>query len=127
MDMSDVVEMKDCMPDGRMVLCGSNAYEKKYYLNPAFNALPDYVKEQLHIMSVLFTEEAGGAFFIVFEEDGSVEMETQAAEEDILYDDITAGLLVNEIRRHRQELFEQLQLFYKVFILKEDLSLPDEE
>ena len=45
----------------------------------------------------------------------------EAAEEDILYDDITAGLLVSEVRRHRQELFEQLQLFYRVFVLKEEL------
>ena len=43
---------------------------------------------------------------IVFEEDGSVAMATEAAEEDILYDEITAGLLVSEVRRHRQELFE---------------------
>lgn len=125
--MSDEIKIQDCMPDGRMVLCGSNAYEQKYFLNPAFNKLPDYVKEQLQIICVLFTEEAGGAFFLVFDEDGYVEMETQAAEEDILYDDISAGLLVREIRRHRQELFEQLQLFYRVFILKEDVSLPEEE
>lgn len=127
MDMSDGTEMKDCMPDGRVVLCGSNAYEKKYYLNPAFDKLPDYVKEEIRVISVLFTEEAGGAFFIVFEEDGSIEMETQAAQEDILYDEITAGLLIREIRRHRQDLFAQLQLFYKVFILKQDTQLLEEE
>lgn len=113
--------IKDRMPDGRMVLCGSNAYEKKYYLNPVFATLPDAVKEELRILCVLFTEEAGGAFMIVFESDGTVEMVTEAAEEDILYDDITAGLLVSEVRRHRQELFQQLQLFYRIFVLKEEL------
>lgn len=123
--MSDEM-IKDRMPDGRMVLCGCNAYDKKYYFNPAFNAMPDYVKEELKIISVLFTEEAGGVFLIVFDADGSVEMETQVAEEDILYDEITSGLLINEIRRNRQELFEQLQLFYRVFILKEDISLDEE-
>ena len=45
---------------------------------------------------------------------------------NILYDDITAGLLVSEIRRHRQTLFEELQLFYRVFVLKEDITLEDE-
>ena len=73
----------------------------------------------------LFTEEAGGVFLILFEEDGSVAIETQAAEEDILYDEITAGLLVKEIQRNRQEMFEQLQLFYRVFILKEDITLDE--
>lgn len=123
--MSDL-QMKDRMADGRIVLCGSNAYEKKYYFNSLFDSVPESVKEELHIICVLFTEEAGGVFLIVFEPDGSISMETEAAEEDILYDDITAGLLVSEIRRHRQTLFEELQLFYRVFVLKEDITLEDE-
>ena len=125
MAMSDL-QMKDRMADGRIVLCGSNAYEKKYYFNPLFDSVPESVKEELHIICVLFTEEAGGVFLIVFEPDGSISMATEAAEEDILYDDITAGLLVSEIRRHRQTLFEELQLFYRVFVLKEDITLEDE-
>ena len=125
MAMSDL-QVKDRMADGRIVLCGSNAYEKKYYFNPLFDSVPESVKEELHIICVLFTEEAGGVFLIVFEPDGSISMETEAAEEDILYDDITAGLLVSEIRRHRQTLFEELQLFYRVFVLKEDITLEDE-
>ena len=125
MAMSDL-QMKDRMADGRIVLCGSNAYEKKYYFNPLFDSVPESVKEELHIICVLFTEEAGGVFLIVFAPDGSISMETEAAEEDILYDDITAGLLVSEIRRHRQTLFEELQLFYRVFVLKEDITLEDE-
>ena len=125
MAMSDL-QMKDRMADGRIVLCGSNAYEKKYYFNPLFDSVPESVKEELHIICVLFTEEAGVVFLIVFEPDGSMSMETEAAEEDILYDDITAGLLVSEIRRHRQTLFEELQLFYRVFVLKEDITLEDE-
>ena len=125
MAMSDL-QMKDRMADGRIVLCGSNAYEKKYYFNPLFDSVPESVKEELHIICVLFTEEAGGVFLIVFEPDGSISMETEAAEEDILYDDITAGLLVSEIRRHRQTLFEELQLLYRVFVLKEDITLEDE-
>ena len=122
MAMSDL-QMKDRMADGRIVLCGSNAYEKKYYFNPLFDSVPESVKEELHIICVLFTEEAGGVFLIVFEPDGSISMETEAAEEDILYDDITAGLLVSEIRRHRQTLFEELQLFYRVFHIRYVLSV----
>lgn len=110
---------------GRMVLCAANAYEKKFFINPAFNAMPESVKQELQIISVLFTEEAGGIFMIVFEEDGSVSMATECAEEDILYDEISAGLLVGEIRKHRQELFEQVELFYRVFILKESIDLDE--
>ena len=110
------------MSEERVVLCGANAYEQKYYFNEAFDKIPESIKDELHIICVLFTEEVGGVFTIVFEEDGSVSMETNADEDDIYYDENSSGLLISEIRRKRQELFEALQLYYRVFILKEDVS-----
>ncbi len=103
-----------------MVLCGANAYDKKYYFNEQFDKIPDSIKDELHIICVLFTEEVGGIFTLVFEEDGSLSMETQTEEDDIYYDEISSGLLISEIRRNRQELLESLSLYYRVFILKED-------
>jgi len=111
----------------RLVLCGANAYEKKYYFNQQFAGLPESIKDELHIICVLFTEEVGGIFTIEFEEDGSVSMRTEYAEEDYLYDEVGSGLLVGEVRRKRQELFESLRLYYKVFILHEDVSALLEE
>ena len=108
--------------EDRIVLCGANAYEQKYYFNEKFDGIPQSIKDELHIICVLFTEEVGGIFTIVFEEDGSVSLETQAEPDDFYYDDISSGLLVSEIRRKRQELLESLSLFYRVFILKEDIS-----
>ena len=62
------------------------------------------------------------------EEDGNVVMETNADDDDIYYDEVSSGLLIAEIRRSRQELFESLSLYYRVFIKKEDVSeLLDEE
>lgn len=104
----------------REVLCGSNAYEKKYYFNEKFSGIPDSIKEELHIICVLFTEEIGGIFTIEFEKDGSVTMRTEYADDDFLYDEIGSGLLVGEVKRKRQEMFESLQLYYRVFILHED-------
>ena len=46
----------------RVVLCGANAYEKKYYFNNKFDKIPENIKEELHIICVLFTEEVGGVF-----------------------------------------------------------------
>ncbi len=110
------------MEQERVVLCGANAYEQKYYYNQAFKGIPQSIQEELHIICVLFTEEVGGVFTIVFEPDGSVSLETNADDDDIYYDEISSGLLVSEIRRKRQELLESLSLYYRVFILKEDLS-----
>jgi hypothetical protein len=104
---------------GRMVLCGANAYEQKYYFNEKFNTIPESIKQELHVICVLFTEEVGGVFTIVFEEDGNVSIETDAYEEDILYDEIGSALLVKEVKNRRQELFESLSMYYRVFILHE--------
>ena len=80
--------------DGRMLLCGANSYEQKYYFNPDFNKLPQSVQDELHILCVLYTEEVGGIFTILFEPDGGVTLETTAAEEDFLYDEVSSGLLL---------------------------------
>ena len=109
------------MEEKRMVLCGANAYEQKYYFNEKFAAIPESIKEELHVICVLFTEEVGGIFTIVFEEDGSISLETNAEEDDLLYDEISSGLLVREIRRNRQEMLESLQLYYRVLILHENV------
>ncbi len=117
------------MCEEKIVLCWANAYDKKYYFNEQFQAVPESIKQELHIICVLFTEEVGGIFTIEFEKDGSISMRTEYADDDFLYDEVSSGLLVSEIRRKRQELFESLSLYYRVFILKEDASalLKEEE
>ena len=108
--------------DGRIVLCGANSYEQKYYFNPDFNMLPKSVQEELHILCVLYTEDVGGIFTIIFEPDGGVTLETTAAEEDFLYDEVSSGLLLGEIRRKRRELLESLSLYYRAMVLHENVA-----
>ena len=116
------------MDGKKTVLCGANAYEKKYYFNQDFDKLPQSIKDELHIICVLFTEEVGGVFTISFDIEGNVLLETDADENDYYYDEISSGLLVREVSRNRQELFESLRLFYLTFILKKDISeIIDEE
>lgn len=111
----------------KIVLCGANAYDKKYYFNQKFDKIPDSIKDELHIICVLFTEEVGGIITFAFDEEGTLVIETNAADEDFYYDEISSGLLVREIRRKKQELFESLSLYYKVVILGEDISSLLEE
>lgn len=106
----------------KIVLCGANAYEKKYYFNDQFQKIPQSIKEELQIICVLFTQEVGGIFTLAFEEDGTLVMETDAAPEDYYYDEVSSGLLIREIRRTRQELLESLSLYYRVMILGEDIG-----
>lgn len=110
------------MDNEELVLCGANAYEQKYYFNEQFNGLPESIKEELHVISVLYTEEVGGIFTIVFDEDGEIQIRVMADPSDLLYDEVGSGLLAKEITMKRQELFRSLSLYYKVFILGMDLS-----
>ena len=99
-----------------MVLCGSNSYNQKYYLDGKFEKLPTKVKEELKILCVLFTEEVGGTITFEYDEDGKLQIQTGCNEGDLLYDDIGAGLLVRKMRNERQEFFEALEMYYRVFI-----------
>lgn len=104
----------------RIVLCGSNAYEKKYYFNPQFEKLPENVREELQIMCVLFTEEVGGIFTIGFTPNGNVVMDTRAEEGDLLYDEIGSALLIKKLRREKQEVFQSLEIYYRVTFLHQN-------
>jgi len=108
------------MYEDKIVLCGANSYEQKYYLNPDFETLPDSVKDELKIMCVLYVHDVGGILTLVFEEDGSLQLEVSSEEFDPMFDDIGSQLKIKEIQREKQELLEALQIFYKVFFLGEE-------
>ena len=82
-----------------VVLCGASAYNKKFYLNEDFKGLPEQIKNELKIMCVLFTEDVGGIFQLVFSETG---------------DEIGCGLKIRQLQQTKQELLEALQMYYKV-------------
>ena len=100
-----------------VVLCGANSYEQKFYFNQEFKSLPEDVKKELQIMCVIFTEECGGIISLEFDEEGNLLVRTSADEEDITYDEVSAGLLVHELQKEKFELFEALEKFYKVFFI----------
>ena len=102
------------------VLCVSNSYEQKYYLNPEFMGLPKTVKDDLQIISVLFTEDVGGILTLVFEENGELCFEVSNEENDFFFDEIGSHLKIKELQRTKQELLEALQMYYKVFFLGEE-------
>lgn len=110
-----------------IVLCGSSAYTKKYYLNEAFESLPESIKDELKIMCVLYTEDIGGTLTLLFDEEGKLQFQTAADEGDLLYDDIGSVLKIKQLQRTKQELLESLEMYFKVFFLGEELSEEDLE
>ena len=105
------------MYDDEVVLCGASAYTKKFYLNEDFEGLPEGIKEELKILCVLFTEDIGGTFRLVFDEEGTLTMTADSEEGDILYDEIGSVLKIKQLQNEKQELFESLETYYKVFFL----------
>ena len=110
------------MYQDRVVLCGASSYEKKYYLNEDFKALPQQIQDELKIMCVLFTEDIGGVLTLVFDEEGNLLLEVSANEEVLLYDDIGIEVKIQQIRKEKAELLQSLELYYKVFFLGEDVE-----
>ena len=43
-------------------------------------------------------------------------------EMDILYDEIGSGLKIRQIQQEKRQLLEELELFYKVFFLKQKIE-----
>ncbi len=101
--------------DDYVVLCGANAYTQKFYFNPAFDVLPQRVKDELKVACVLFTSEVGGILTVEYDNEGNLRLRTEADEVDGTYDDINAKLKIKEMQEKNRELFESLELFYRVF------------
>ena len=102
------------MSKEEVVLCGASAYSKKYYLNEDFRGLPESVRDELKIKCVLFTEDIGGIFHLVFDEEGNLEFKTSCDEGDLLYDEIGCGLKIRELQRTKEDLLRSLEMYYKV-------------
>ena len=87
--------------DNELVLCAASAYEQKFYFNPEFDSLPEEIKEELRVMCVLYTADV------------------DHAEDDFSFDEIGSVLKIKELQQTKRELFESLELFFKVFYLGE--------
>lgn len=105
-----------------LVLCAASAYEQKFYFNPEFDALPEEIKEELQVMCVLYTADVGGILMLTFSEDGNLELKVDHAEDDFSFDEIGSVLKIKELQQTKRELFESLELFFKVFYLGETIG-----
>lgn len=105
-----------CMKE-EQVLCACSAYEKKYYLNPRFQTLPDPIQKELQILAVTMTEDVGGVFTMEYDEDGSLYMSASAKDNDLTYDEIGSHLKIKQYQTHYVELLESLETYYKTFFL----------
>ena len=105
-----------------IVLCAASAYEEKFYLNPEFSQLPESIQQELQIMCVLYTADVGGILMLVFDDAGNLELKVEHNEDDFAFDEIGSVLKIKELQQTKRELFESLELFFKVFYLGEEIE-----
>ncbi len=101
------------------VLCACSAYERKYYLNPRFQSLPQAIQEELQIMAVTMTEDVGGVFTMEYDEDGTLYLSTTSKENDFSYDEIGSYLKIKQYRTRYAELLENLETYYRLMFMEE--------
>ena len=97
-----------------VVLCVSNAYQKKFYLNENFNGLPQSIRDELKIICLPPRPVP-------------LELRTSCEEGDFCYDEIGSVLKIKQLRNEKRELLEALEMYYKVLYLGEGLEALDEE
>lgn len=105
-----------------IVLCAASAYEEKFYLNPEFESLPESVRQELQIMCVLYTADVGGVLMLLFDGEGNLELRVDHNEDDFAFDEIGSVLKIKELQQTKRELFESLELFFRVFYLGEEID-----
>ena len=107
---------------GEVVLCASNGYQKKFYLNENFDMLPQDIKDELKILCVLYTEDVGGILELVYDEEGDLDFRTSCEEGDLFYDEIGSILKIKQYREAKRELLEAMELYYKIRFLGQGLE-----
>lgn len=58
-------------------------------------------------MCVLFTEDVGGIFQLVFSETGELEFRTSCDENDLLYDEIGCGLKIRQLQQTNRNCWKR--------------------
>lgn len=100
-----------------VVLCGASAYEQKYYFNQDFDSLPESIKQELHIMCVLYTEDIGGILTLEFDDNGSLQFKTEALDSDAMYDDIGSVLKIKQLQTEKENFCSLWKCIIRYFSL----------
>ena len=98
-----------------IVVCGANSVKQKFYLDPAYDRLPEDVKNRLKIICVTFAEEFGGVLTLEFDDEVKPFF-SHRTEGDICPDEIGSEYKIREIVKENGELLSQLALYTRIFV-----------
>lgn len=110
----------------KMVLAAASYTEQKYFLEKAFEALPESIQEEVRTICVVMAQKLACTFLMGFAEDGTLYFETVKREDDFDFDEIGAELEIKRIQREQKELLRALELWYAVYFTEEGEKIKTE-
>lgn len=103
----------------KVVLAAASVYKEKYFINPEFYKIPKNILEEIRIICVRLSAKLHCIFTVGFYSNGKLYFECIADESDYMYDEIGAKLEIDKLIRREKDLINSLELWYKVFVIKD--------
>ena len=110
----------------KKVLAGASREKQKYFFEPAFNEIPQAVKDEIRNICILMAERLGCTFLMSFEETGDLVFEIIKNEGDFDFDDIGAELEIKSLKSEKKELIKALKLWYVINMTDEGVKIREE-
>ena len=110
----------------KKVLAGASREKQKYFFEPAFNEIPQAVKDEIRNICILMAERLGCTFLMSFEETGDLVFEIIKNEGDFDFDDIGAELEIKSLKFEKKELIKALKLWYVINMTDEGIKIREE-
>ena len=109
----------------KKVLAGASREKQKYFFEPAFNEIPQAVKDEIRNICILMAERLGCTFLMSFEETGDLVFEIIKNEGDFDFDDIGAELEIKSLKSEKKELIKALKLWYVINMTDEGIKIRE--
>ena len=110
----------------KKVLAGASREKQKYFFEPAFNEIPQAVKDEIRNICILMAGRLGCTFLMSFEETGDLVFEIIKNEGDFDFDDIGAELEIKSLKSEKKELIKALKLWYVINMTDEGVKIREE-
>ena len=110
----------------KKVLAGASREKQKYFFEPAFNEIPQAVKDEIRNICILMAERLGCTFLMSFEETGDLVFEIIKNEGDFDFDDIGSELEIKSLKSEKKELIKALKLWYVINMTDEGIKIREE-
>ena len=110
----------------KIVLAAASFEKEKYFFNDQFEKLPESIKKDIKVITVVLANNLMCTIVMGFYETGDIYFEAIKREEASDFDDIGAELEIKVLQKEKADFLEKLRLWYLVYNTKEGKEMKDE-